>query len=106
MRKLSIGLCLTALLSACAGAPETPQQSFDPLDASERRLGPQNLQIGQCGLFLWGQGEGRPLQFFQNTSTKQVVIPFRPGSNVTRRATNRQITDGFFAEQVFLRWTG
>lgn len=101
MRKLSIGLCLTALLSACAGAPETPQQSFDPLDASERRLGPQNLQIGQCGLFLWGQGEGRPLQFFQNTSTKQVVIPFRPGSNVTRRATNRQITDGFFAEQVF-----
>jgi hypothetical protein len=101
MRNLSVSLFAAALLGACAGAPNTVAQSFDPLNAAASRLGPQNLDIGQCGLFLWGQSEGRPLQFFQNTSTKQVIIPFRAGSTVSRRATDRPITDGFFAEQVF-----
>ncbi|MCH1569595.1 MAG: hypothetical protein L7U47_09300 [Alphaproteobacteria bacterium] len=102
MKKLSISLISAALLNACANPNAlTDKAAFDPLTATDSRLGPQALPVGECGLFLWGQSEGRPLQFFQNTSTKQVVIPFRPGSKVTRQSTAQPIADGFFAEQRF-----
>lgn len=101
MRHLSISLLAAGFLSACVNTPTVSEKDFDPLSVTQSRLGPQNLDTGQCGLFLWGQSEGKPLQFFQNTGTKKVIIPFRPGSAISRIASDRQIIDGFFAEQVF-----
>lgn len=65
-------------------------------------LPPQPLPEGQCGLFLWGAGEGRPLYFFQNTAEARAIIPVN-GKNITiqRNAADRQIVEGFFARQIF-----
>lgn len=65
-------------------------------------LPPQPLPEGQCGLFLWGAGEGRPLYFFQNTAETRAIIPVN-GKNIIiqRSAADRQIVEGFFARQNF-----
>lgn len=66
-------------------------------------LPPQLLPEGQCGLFLWGAGEGRPLYFFQNTAEARAIIPVN-GKNIIihRNAAARQIVEGFFARQSFI----
>ena len=65
-------------------------------------LPPQPLPEGQCGLFLWGAGEGRPLYFFQNTAESRAIIPVN-GKNIIiqRSAADKQIVEGFFARQNF-----
>lgn len=105
MKKTIFAIATTAALAACA-TPKTEKTGgatagFDPARASESRLAPQNLVAGECGLFLWGQSAGRPLQFFQNSKTQAVNVPFKPGSKVTRLSAEEPIMDGLFARQRF-----
>lgn len=102
---IALGAALTACAAPRADAPEAAKEisnAFDPTQASQTRLGPQNLQPGECGLFLWGQGAGRPLQLFQNGKTQQVSVPFKPGSKVTRLAAEQPVMDGLFERQEFM----
>lgn len=106
-RNAAIGVSL--LLAACA-SPQTGAVStaspgsvtFDPTRATGSRLGPQNLNPGECGLFLWGQGAGRPLQFFQNARTQEVSVPFKRGSKITRISAENAAMDGLFTRQRFM----
>lgn len=63
-------------------------------------LSAQELAVGQCGLFLWGRTDGRPLQLFQNVTTGALKLAFIDGEQqvrVTRQA--RPIVDRFYADQ-------
>lgn len=106
MKKLAGMVMIASALGACA-TPQAEKRAaqapvFDPARATDSRLGPQNLNPGECGLFLWGQGPGRPLQFFQNARTQQVSVPFKPGSTVTRISAENAAMDGLFTRQRFM----
>lgn len=104
----SIVICgaLAGALAACgtsgrSGDTLSSPIPFDPARASDSRLGPQNLAPGQCGLFLWGKSASRPLQFFQNSKTQAVNVPFKPDATVTRLSAENAVMDGLFARQSF-----
>ncbi|NBR79928.1 MAG: hypothetical protein EBT71_07865 [Alphaproteobacteria bacterium] len=99
-----IFVALSVLLVTACASPSEPNISlapFDPEQAVTAQLPAQDLQPGGCGLFLWGTGNGRPLQFFQHAKTGKVDMPFRPGAKITRLSADELIVEGFFARQSF-----
>ena len=105
--KIMAAIALLVGLAACGGqsgekgAPAAVTMPFDPERAIISQLPAQSLEPGGCGLFLWGTGSGRPLQFFQHGATGEVEMPFRPGAQLTRLSAEELIVEGFFARQSF-----
>lgn len=64
-RRAFISTLVLASLSACAGLPVTPAASETPApQAAGNALPQQQLEEGECGLFLWTQKTPRRLIFF------------------------------------------
>ncbi len=77
MRWIIAGLC-TLGLGACATTttPERAALIDQAMNPPERvtSLPPQELAVGQCGLFLFGMGEGHPFVVFENERAGRALI--------------------------------
>jgi hypothetical protein len=98
-------LAISLTLSACANAPspKSPQIAEDTIFnlTKQRGLPAPDLPNGACGLFLWGAGHGRPLQFFQNAALGDARLALQPDLPAKRVSANRAIVQGFYAKQEF-----
>ena len=76
MRWILAGLC-TLGLSACATTTPDRTALIEQARSAPQRadtLPPQELAEGQCGLFLFGMGEGHPFVVFDNERAGRALI--------------------------------
>ncbi len=95
-------LALSCALSACATAApdvktEIPNQRF----LVQKGLPAQQLDRGACAMFLWGAGQGRPLQFYQDASVGDARLAISPDRLATRTSGTSPVVEGLFANQTF-----
>ena len=70
---------------------------------SQKGLPAQNLKSGSCALFLWGAGNGRPLQFYQDAAQSQATFAIDPDLPAERISADGRILEGFYTEQTFVQ---
>lgn len=76
MRHILAGLCALGV-SACATTATEPSAPMSPQSLASARadsLPPQELGDGQCGLFLFGMGEGHPFVVFENVTAGRALV--------------------------------
>ena len=76
MRHILAGLCALGI-SACASTGPAPSASMGPQSVASARadsLPPQELADGECGLFLFGMGEGHPFVVFENVTAGRALV--------------------------------
>ena len=77
----------------------TPQERL----LSQKGLPAKNLKSGSCALFLWGAGNGRPLQFYQDAAQSHATLAIDPNLPAERISANERILEGFYTEQTFVQ---
>ena len=82
MKRFLIASLVLGLLSACSSTPDDPaaerarmlalKPAIDSVPQSA--LGPQTLQVGECGLFLWSQTDVSKFIFFSGALSGTAVF--------------------------------
>ncbi|WP_440958051.1 hypothetical protein ACFELO_12265 [Oceanicaulis sp. LC35] len=76
MRWILAGLCALGVSACATGAPDRApliEQARSTPDRADS-LPPQELADGQCGIFLFGMGEGHPFVVFENERAGRALI--------------------------------
>lgn len=95
-------LALSCALSACATAvPDVKTEIANQRFLAQKGLPAQKLDRGACAMFLWGAGQGRPLQFFQDASLGDARLAISPEKLATRISGTAPVVEGLFAKQTF-----
>lgn len=102
-----LSLAFAFLLAACNGnagghLSVSNPQAMVPTNG----LPSQQLDKGQCGIFLWGDGQGRPLVFFQQAGRDAAAAFYDDAAHtLTRSSAEGEVIAGFFAQQNFTAGT-
>jgi len=70
-------------------------------------LGPQSLQVGQCGLWLWSQTDTAKLIFFSRGQTGKAKLRLAGTTQtLTQRAATGEIFGQFLTDTVYVDQSG
>lgn len=84
--------------SAAAGSPLTPATELVP----QSGLGPQALERGECGLFLWSKTAPDRFIFFQKAQSGEALMKIGADTVLVSQTANRgEIFGQFMTEQAF-----